>query len=119
MAALWAQLTRNPPPSPTLRGDCAIMEDKRETEEERVLPFLSFFFFFLLLASDGFRSAGLVGVRESTMSGGDGLWRQAVGEVNVPSPLLSLLTQPMPDAVDCEDQCLAGKGWSDWEHKMV
>lgn len=93
MAALWAQLTPNPLlPFPTLRRDCAIMEDKRDTEEERVLSVLSFFFFFfLLLASDGFRSAGLVGGRESIMSGGGGLWRQGGGEWG---QLMSFLQPP-------------------------
>lgn len=43
----------------------------------------------LLLASDGFRSAGLVGGRESFVSGGVGLWRQGGeewGGVNVLPP---------------------------------
>lgn len=67
------------------------------------------------------------------MSGGGGLWRQ-VGELwgkltSFPQPsisaisfsfltLLSLLTQPVPDALDCLDQCVAGRGWSDWERSV-
>lgn len=40
--------TAHPRPAtlPTLRQDCAIMEDKKDTKEERVLSILSFFFFF-------------------------------------------------------------------------
>lgn len=33
--------------------------------------------------------------------------------------LLSLLTQPMLDALDFVDQCVTGWGWSDWVHRMV
>lgn len=61
------------------------------------------------------------------------LWRQG-GEglgplMSFPHPLclkspliltlLSLLTQPLPDALDFVDQCVTSSGWSDRVHKMV